>query len=191
VRSGIDAVIVIRYNPALVIFEPFCGVRAMRWRRALSAVCLTAGLLLSNLSSATEPPSNAAIGSASKSGARYQDVREDLLMAIEAQGFVVGAIGDLGGMLTRSAPDFGHKPIYLAAEYFNFCPTAMAHELVAVDPTNLAYCPFQMFLYEAVAKPGTIVVGYRHPGVDGNAATRAILARAEQVFAGIAKAAVK
>jgi uncharacterized protein (DUF302 family) len=163
----------------------------MCWRRAFSAVCLTAGLLLGSLASATEPPSNAAIATASKSGARYQDVREDLLMAIEAQGFVVGAVGDLGSMLTRSAPDFGHKPIYLAAEYFNFCPAAIAHELAAADPTNLAYCPFQLFLYEAVAKPGSIVVGYRHPGVDGNVATRAILSRAEQVFAGIIRAAVK
>jgi uncharacterized protein (DUF302 family) len=163
----------------------------MCWRRALSVVWLTAGLLSGSLAAATELPNNGAIATASKSGARYQDVREDLLMAIEAQGFVVGAIGDLGGMLTRSAPDFGHKPVYLAAEYFNFCPTAIAHELVAADPTNLAYCPFQLFLYEAVAAPGTIVVGYRHPGVDGNAATRAILARAEQVFAGIIRAAVK
>jgi uncharacterized protein (DUF302 family) len=170
------------------------------WRRAFSTgcltVCLTVGLIgtslqLSDLASATEPPNNAAISTASKSQARYQDVREDLLMAIVAQGFVVGAIGDLGSMLARSAPAFGHKPIYLSAEYFNFCPAAIAHELAAADPTNLAYCPFQLFLYEAVATPGTIVVGYRHPGVDGNATTRAILARAEQVFANIIQAAVK
>lgn len=163
----------------------------MCWRRALSAVCLTAGLLCGSLASATEPPSSPAIATASKSGARYQDVREDLLMAIEAHGYVVGAIGDVGGMLLRSTPDVGNQPVYLAAEYLNFCPTAIAHELVAADPTNLAYCPFQMFLYETAATPGTIVVGYRHPGVDGNAATRAILARAEKVFAGIVQAAVK
>jgi uncharacterized protein (DUF302 family) len=164
----------------------------MRWRRALSAVCLTAaGLVLGGLASATEPSSNAAIATASKSGTRYQDVRDDLLLTIETKGFMVGAIGDLGGMLARSAADFGLKPVYLQAEYFNFCPAAIAHELIAADPTNLAYCPFQLFLYETIATPGTVVVGYRHPGVDGNAATRAILARAEQVFADIIHAAVK
>jgi uncharacterized protein (DUF302 family) len=141
--------------------------------------------------SATEPQGNPAMAAASKSGARYQDVREDLLMAIEAQGFVVGAIGDLGMMLSRSAMDFGHRPVYLHAEYLNFCPASIAHALAAADPANLAYCPFQMVVYETVAAPGTIVVGYRHPGADGNAATRAILADAERVFAGIAKAAVK
>jgi uncharacterized protein (DUF302 family) len=163
----------------------------MSWRQACCAVWLTAAVSLSAPVLATQPQSNAAISTATKDNARYQDVREDLLMAIEAQGFVVGAIGDLGGMLGRSAPDFGHKSVYLAAEYFNFCPTAIAHELVAADPANLAYCPFQLFLYEAVASPGTIVVGYRHPGIDGNAATRAILAGAEQVFADIIRAAVK
>jgi uncharacterized protein (DUF302 family) len=186
--------VMLRYHSVLFLFIVECVV--MRWRRAVSAVCLTAGFYLGgvlpgSLAWATAPQSNAAITTVEKSAARYQDVREDLLMAIEAQGFVVGAIGDLGSMLNRSAPDFGHKPVYLAAEYFNFCPTAIAHELVAADPTNLAYCPFQLFLYEAVAAPGTIVVGYRHPGIDGDPATRAILVRAEQVFAGIIRAAVK
>ena len=152
---------------------------------------LVAGVLVGIPATATEPPGNPAIATQSKVTARYQDVRDDLLMAIEAEGFVVGAIGDLGGMLARSGTELGHQPAYLNAEYFNFCPAAIAHELVAADPNNLAYCPFQLFLYEAVARPGTIVVGYRHPGVDGNAATRAVLARAEQVFADIAKAAVK
>jgi uncharacterized protein (DUF302 family) len=163
----------------------------MRRNVALSVVAFAASLLLIGPLSATEPGSSAAIATESKAAARYQDVREDLLMAIEAQGFVVGAIGDLGMSLARSAPDLGHQPVYLNAEYFNFCPAAIAHELVAADPANLAYCPFQMVLYEAAARPGTIVVGYRHPGVDGNAATRAALAKAERVFAGIAKAAVK
>jgi uncharacterized protein (DUF302 family) len=185
----IDDGVMLRYHSALFLFIVECV--PMCWRRALSAVYLTVGLLSGSLASATEPPANVAIATVSKPDARYQDVRDDLLMAIEAQGFVVGAIGDLGGMLTRSASDFGHKPVYLAAEYFNFCPTAIAHELVAADPTNLAYCPFQLFLYEAVATPGTIVVGYRHPGIDGTPATRAILAKAEQVFAGIIRAAVK
>jgi uncharacterized protein (DUF302 family) len=163
----------------------------MRRTIGLSVVALAASLLLGGKLSATEPGSNAAIATASKAAARYQDVREDLLMAIEAQGFVVGAIGDLGTSLARSAPDLGHQSVYLSAEYFNFCPAAIAHELVAADPANLAYCPFQMFLYEAAAKPGTIVVGYRHPGIDGNAATRAALAKAERIFATIIKAAVK
>jgi uncharacterized protein (DUF302 family) len=162
--------------------------------RGIAVACaagLAIGLMSGGLASAAEPPGNSAIATASKSGAHYEDVREDLLMAIEAQGFIVGAIGDLGMMLSRSAPDFGHASVYLHAEYLNFCPTSIAHALAAADPVNLAYCPFQMVIYETVATPGTIVVGYRHPGADGNARTRAILADAERVFADIAKAAVK
>ena len=162
--------------------------------RGLAVACaagLAIGLIAGGIASATEPPANSVIATASKSGAHYAEVREDLLMAIEAQGFIVGAIGDLGTMLSRSAPDFGHASVYLHAEYLNFCPAAIAHALAAADPVNLAYCPFQMVVYETVATPGTIVVGYRHPGADGTAATRAILADAERVFAGIAKAAVK
>ena len=163
----------------------------MRGIAVACAVSLAVGLMSGGIASATEPPGHPAIATESKSGAHYQDVREDLLMAIAAQGFVVGAIGDLGMMLSRSAADLGRQPVYLHAEYLNFCPTSLAHALAAADPANLAYCPFQMVIYETVATPSTIVVGYRHPGAHGNAATRAILADAERVFAGIAKSAVK
>jgi uncharacterized protein (DUF302 family) len=165
----------------------------MRERTVACAAGLFIGLISGGswLASATEPPGTPAIATERKSGARYQDVREDLLMAIEARGFVVGAIGDLGMMLSRSGPDLGRKPVYLHAEYLNFCPTAIAHALAAAEPSDVAYCPFQMVIYETVAAPGTIVVGYRHPGAAGSAVTRAILADAERVFASIAKAAVK
>jgi uncharacterized protein (DUF302 family) len=174
-----------------LLWARLLGTKLFFCTKLLCTSLLGTSLLFGSLAAATEPQSNAAIATVSKPAARYQDVREDLLMAIEAQGYVVGAIGDLGSMLSRSAADFSIKPVYLSAEYFNFCPTTIAHELMTADPTNLAYCPFQMFLYETVATPGTIVVGYRHPGIDGNAATRAILAKAERVFADIIRLAVK
>jgi hypothetical protein len=164
-----------------------------RNRRIGLTVGMAAVLLVNDVRSvsATEPPGNPVIATLSKPQALYGDVREDLLLAIEARGFVVGAIGDLGMMLGRSAPDFGRARVYLHAEYFNFCPAQLAHALAAADPANLGYCPFQMFMFEATANPGTIVVGYRRPGLDGNPATRAVLADAERLFAAIAKAAVK
>lgn len=127
-----------------------------------------------------------------KKSAVYLDVLQDLRMAIEAKGLVVGAVGDLALMLERTRPALGiERRIYNGADYLNFCSAALAHKFAAADPTNVGYCPFLMFIYETVKRPGEVVVGYRIFARMGNAATIAILNEAEALLDGIAREAVK
>ncbi|MEQ1612712.1 MAG: DUF302 domain-containing protein [Hyphomicrobiaceae bacterium] len=127
-----------------------------------------------------------------KRGTAYEDVQLDLQTAIEAKGLKIGAVGDLGDMLARTAKDLDiEAPVYQSAHYLQFCSAVFAHRLTAADPRNLGHCPFLMFIYETVAKPGEVVVGYRPFVRSGTTATRAVLTEVEAMLDAIAAEAVR
>jgi uncharacterized protein (DUF302 family) len=127
-----------------------------------------------------------------KQGMDYDDVKMDLENAIEGKGLRIGAIGDLGDMLDRTRADLNAGPaVYKSAHYMQFCSAVYAHKLAAADPANLGHCPFLMFIYETVAKPGEVVIGYRPFVRSGTPATRAALDEVEKLFEEIAQAALK
>jgi hypothetical protein len=127
-----------------------------------------------------------------KRGRPYAEVKEDLETAIEGKGLKIGAIGDLGDMLARTQDDIAKGPAtYRAAHYYQFCSAMVAHKLTAADPNNIGHCPFLMFSYETVAKPGEVVVGYRSFTRAGSPATRAILDEADAMLDAIAREAIK
>lgn len=139
------------------------------WRVALAAVCACALSL-------TYPLGDAAAGitSKTKNGA-YEDVMQDLQDAIINKGFVIDYIGNVDDMLKRTGGTVGSESPYLAAKYLHFCSAQLTHAAVEADPLNLAVCPYVVFVYEAKAQPGTIVVGYRDmPNGANEASTSAI-----------------
>ncbi len=127
-----------------------------------------------------------------KRGMAYEDVKMDLENAIEGKGLRIGAVGDLGDMLERTREDLKAGPlVYKSAHYMQFCSAVYAHRLAAADPANLGHCPFLMFIYETVAKPGEVVIGYRSFARTGSAATRAALDEVDALFDSIARDALK
>jgi hypothetical protein len=127
-----------------------------------------------------------------KRGTPYDDVKMDIETAIEGKGLKIGAVGDLGDMLARTQDDIAKGPaIYKSAHYYQFCSAMLTHKLTAADPNNIGHCPFLIFSYETVAKPGEVVVGYRTLTRAGSAATRAVLDEVDAMFDAIARAAVK
>jgi uncharacterized protein (DUF302 family) len=127
-----------------------------------------------------------------KRGMAYDDVKMDIETAIEGKGLKIGAVGDLGDMLARTQADIAKGPvIYKAAHYYQFCSAMLTHKLMAADPNNIGHCPFIMFSYETVSKPGEVVVGYRTVTRTGSAATRAVLDEVDAMFDAIARDAIK
>jgi hypothetical protein len=127
-----------------------------------------------------------------KRGMAYDDVKMDIETAIEGKGLKIGAIGDLGDMLARTQTDIAKGPaVYKSAHYYQFCSAMLTHKLTAADPNNIGHCPFIMFSYETVAKPGEVVVGYRTVTRTGSAATRAVLDEVDAMFDAIARDAIK
>ncbi len=160
--------------------------------RRRSAIYYMMTLMLSTAAFAASAFGADGTRSYTKKSAAYLDVLQDLRMAIEAKGLVVGAVGDLAVMLERTSPALGIEgKVYSGADYLNFCSAALAHKFAAADPANVGYCPFLMFIYETTVKPGDVIVGYRIFARMGNAATIAILDEAEALLDGIAREAVR
>lgn len=122
----------------------------------------------------------------------FEDIKFELNNAIVSRGFVIEQDGDIGRMLERTGADVGStKPIYKQASFLSFCSARLSRQMMEADPANVAFCPFLVFIYEAVAAPGEIMVGYRTHAPRGNEASRAALAEIDKLLDGIISDAVK
>ena len=127
-----------------------------------------------------------------RKSATFEDVKLDLADAIISRGLVADFTGNVGAMLERTAKDVGSaKPIYKRAEYVSFCSAVLSRKLMEADPANLGYCPFVLFVYEAAAKPGEVVVGFRRLAATGDAASQKAIVEVEALLDGIARDALK
>ena len=124
--------------------------------------------------------------------AAYDDIKFELTNAIIGRGLTVDYSGQIGKMLERTGPDVGStKPLYAQAEFFAFCSAKLSRAMMEADLANLGFCPYIVFMYEAVNKPGETVVGYRRPTPAGSDASRAALAEIDALLDGIVRDAVK
>ena len=91
----------------------------------------------------------------------FADVRQDLVDAINAQGYVIDYNGRPSEMLKRTRKDVGGKPLYLEAEYLVFCSALLSRKTMESDIRNVGYCPYILTVYETKQNPGTIYISYR------------------------------
>jgi uncharacterized protein (DUF302 family) len=124
--------------------------------------------------------------------AAYEDVKFDLVNAIESRGLAVEFNGHLDKMLDRTGPDVGStKEIYARAEFFTFCSAKYSRQMMEADRINIAFCPFVVFMYEAADKPRETIVGYRRPAPHGSEASAKALAEVDGLLDAIVKAAAQ
>ncbi len=159
-------------------------------KRSVLRIIARTSVFIAALVIATQTASADEMRTFIKSGLAYEDVKQDLESAIEHKGLKIGAVGDLGEMLGRTQDAIGGGNVYKSAHYLQFCSAVLGHKLAAADPANIGHCPFLMFIYETIAKPGEVVVGYRSITRSGSAATRAVLDEAEVMLQSIAHEAV-
>lgn len=146
---------------------------------AMAAVCAFA------LSLAFLPHDAAAAIASAKKKAAFEDVMQDLQDAIINKGFVIDYIGNVDDMLKRTGGAVGGESPYIAAKYLHFCSAQLTHGAVEADPLNLAVCPYVVFVYEAKADPGTVVVGYRDFPEGSNDASKSAIAAIVKLLDGI------
>ena len=127
----------------------------------------------------------------SKAGA-FEDVKFELTNAIIDRGLTVDHTGHIGNMLERTGADVGStKPLYRHAEFVTFCSAKLSRAMMEADLTNVGFCPYVIFIYEAAHKPGETVVGYRRPQTSGGDASSRALADIDALLDGIIRDAVK
>lgn len=122
----------------------------------------------------------------------YEEVKFELSDAIIRRGLAIDYTGQLNKMLERTGADVGStKKIYRNAEFFMFCSAKLSREMMEADPGNIGFCPYVVFVYEAAATPGEIVVGYRRPPRNAQGQSEQAFANIDQLLDGIVKDAVK
>jgi len=124
--------------------------------------------------------------------AKFDDVRDDLKLAIEGKGLVIDYHSYVNRMLERTGRDVGSaRKLYVDAQAFVFCSAALSRKTMEADAANAALCPYSIMVYETVAEPGKVTVSYRRPWrPEGSAASKSALAEVDKLLDAIARAAL-
>jgi len=123
---------------------------------------------------------------------KFEDVRDDLRLAIEGKGLVIDYQSFINRMLERTGKDVGSgRRLYADAQAFVFCSAVASRKTMEADAANIGFCPYSIVVYATAQDPGTVHVSYRRPWrPDGSAASRAALKAVERLLDGIAREAV-
>jgi len=133
---------------------------ASRTARIFSIIVL---LIVSFACQSTQPTHHGSSISYSTEG-EYEDVKEDLIMSIEAQGAVVSYTAHSSAMLNRTAITLEiAEQIYDKAEIVLFCKAELSHRMVQADPHSLVLCPYPISIYTLSNEPGTVYITIRKP----------------------------
>ena len=74
--------------------------------------------------------------------AKFDDVRDDLKLAIEAKGLVIDYQSFVNRMLERTGKDVGSaRKLYADAQAFVFCSARLSRKTMEADAANVALCP--------------------------------------------------
>jgi uncharacterized protein (DUF302 family) len=124
--------------------------------------------------------------------AKFEDVRDEVKLAIEAKGLVIDYQSYVNRMLERTGKDVGSgKKLYEDAQAFVFCSAALSRKTMEADPANVSLCPYSISVYSTAAEPDKVVVSYRRPWrPDGSAASKAALKEVEALLDSIAREAL-
>lgn len=123
--------------------------------------------------------------------AKYDDVREQVVQAINGKGIQINNVSYIGAMLLRTGKDLGYKKqIYTKAQAFEFCSATVSRFTMEADPHNVVFCPYIIALYELAGQEGTIYVSYRRPELVGSEQSRKSLQGVEALIEEIVQEAL-
>ncbi len=93
----------------------------------------------------------------------FEDAEFNFENAIIDRGLTVDLVSHVNTMLERTGPDVGDSTTLLEhGVVFMFCSAVLSRKMISIDPANLAYCPYGVFLYEPADGSGQVFVGYRN-----------------------------
>lgn len=95
-----------------------------------------------------------------------EDVTFYLEDAILNAGLTIDFVSHTGDMLSRTREDVGSDiELFTDATLFNFCSARISRQVMEADITNIAYCPYAIFVYATPDNPDQTVIGHRvYPG---------------------------
>ncbi len=123
----------------------------------------------------------------------YEDVRAQLVFAIEERGLNVTNVAEIGQMLERTGKDFGvATPVYRHASVVQFCSARLSHSAAGADPRAIALCPISIAVYELTAAPERVQIVFRRMNVGGiGGALAEVFQQAETLVSEIVESAAE
>lgn len=128
----------------------------------------------------------------SKTG-KFEDVRDDLVMAIESRGIKINHFNYIADMLARTGKDLSAtRQVYVHGEQVEFCKSDLSRAQMEADPANIAFCPYIISLYTTPKDETRVFVAYRKPLAPGaDKATREALRNIDKLLAEIVDEATR
>lgn len=125
--------------------------------------------------------------------ANFDDIRENLVLAIENRGVKIDHQSFIADMLARTGRDIGlTKAVYLRGDQIQFCKADLSRAMMQADPRNMTFCPFIFSLYVTPDKPDVVNLAYRKmSNLAGNKASKKALAEVEKMMSEIAREAMQ
>ena len=125
-----------------------------------------------------------------KTQGAYQDVRDNLQMAIEGKGLKITHSNMIADMLDRTGKDIGEtRKVYENAEQFEFCSATISRHMMEADPHSIVMCPYSVVVY-TIPNDKTVYLSYRKPAATRNPALRKQLVELEKLLTEIIKDAM-
>lgn len=92
----------------------------------------------------------------------FDDVVFGLESAILDRGLVIDSISHTGDMLERTRADLvSDKVLYLHADVYSFCSASLSRRVMEVDPMNIVFCPYDIFVMVQPDSPDQTAIGFR------------------------------
>jgi len=128
----------------------------------------------------------------SKQG-KFEDVREDLVYAIENRGLKINHTNHIANMLNRTGEAVGdNRQVYAQAEQVEFCKADLSRTMMEADPSNIVFCPYIISIYTTPDAKGQVFLAYRTPlAFNANDATLKATKEVDSLLSGIIKDAIQ
>ncbi len=126
---------------------------------------------------------------------KFEDVKEDIAIAIINRGLVINDTSHIAKMLDRTGKDLGTtKKIFYGedqAQAFSFCSAVISRKTMEADPHNVAFCPYTIVAYVTKEEPNKVYVAYQRPLREGGTdASKASLKVVDDLLDGIVREAL-
>ncbi|MEW7975906.1 MAG: DUF302 domain-containing protein [Candidatus Sedimenticola endophacoides] len=100
-------------------------------------------------------------------GYPFDEVKENVQMAITGQGMLISGTLHISDMLERTAKDTGFEKLYEKAESLEFCNLQLSYLMSSAHPANLTTCPLTIGIYVKAGEPDTTYVAYQRASLLG------------------------
>lgn len=122
----------------------------------------------------------------------FEDVNENIRLAITDRGIKINNTSHIGNMLSRTAEAVGStKTVYTHAEAIEFCSSTISRGTMEADPHNIVFCPYIIAVYTLPGEDNKVHVSYRHPTPVGTEESKKSLLAVENLLDGIVREAIE